>query len=69
MPVNLFDLSSKKTFSQSFNKLNIYNSNFISKNNKHLLLVINCKDLYNEDQKQNVLSLIEENFHMLKVQI
>ena len=66
MPVNLFDLSSKKTFSQSFNKLNIYNSNFISKNNKHLLLVINCKDLYNEDQKQNVLSLIEEKLSYVK---
>lgn len=62
MPINLFDLSDNQTFNQSFNKLKIYSSNFISNDNKNLLIVITCKDLQSEDQKKNILSTVERKF-------
>ena len=62
MPINLFDLSDNQTFNQSFNKLKIYSSNFISNDNKNLLIVITCKDLQSEDQKKNILSTVETKF-------
>ena len=62
MPINLFDLSDNQTFNQSFNKLKIYSSNFISNDNKNLLIVITCKDLQSDYQKKNILSTVETKF-------
>ncbi len=64
-PINLFDLSNDVTYKNSINKLKFHQSNFISKNQKNLLIIIKSNDLDNELQKKQLLDFLDNKFSEL----
>ena len=64
-PINLFDLSNDVTYKNSINELKFHQSNFISKNQKNLLIIIKSNDLDNELQKKQLLDFLDNKFSEL----
>ena len=60
--ISLLDISSKKKYLQSIEKIKKFNSNFITKDFKNLLFVIKCKDLNSENDKEELLKFLESHF-------
>ena len=60
--ISLLDISSKKKYLQSIEKIKKFNSNFITKDFKNLLFVIKCKDLNSENDKEDLLKYLESHF-------
>ena len=60
--ISLLDISSKKKYLQSVEKIKKFNSNFITKDFKNLLFVIKCKDLNSENDKEELLKFLESHF-------
>ena len=60
--ISLLDISSKKKYLQSVEKIKKFNSNFITKDFKNLLFVIKCKDLSSENDKEDLLKFLESHF-------
>ena len=60
--ISLLDISSKKKYLQSVEKIKKFNSNFITKDFKNLLFVIKCKDLNSENDKEDLLKFLESHF-------
>tara|TARA_B100001564_G_scaffold346895_1_gene347095 strand:+ start:1636 stop:3618 length:1983 start_codon:yes stop_codon:yes gene_type:complete len=60
--ISLLDISSKKKYLQSVEKIKKFNSNFITKDFKNLLFVIKCKNLNTENEKEDLLKFLESHF-------
>ena len=60
--ISLLDISSKKKYLQSVEKIKKFDSNFITKDFKNLLFVIKCKDLNSENDKEELLKFLESHF-------
>lgn len=60
--ISLLDISSKKKYLQSVEKIKKFNSNFITQDFKNLLFVIKCKDLNSENDKEDLLKFLESHF-------
>ena len=62
IPIKLFNIDNIDVFNRSLQKVDLYKSNFISKDYKSLLFVIKCKNLISENDKIQLLDRLNKYF-------
>ena len=70
IPIKLFNIDNIDVFNSSLRKVDLYKSNFISKDYKSLLFVIKCKNLFSENDKIQLLDRLNDyfvNFSEIKI--
>tara|TARA_B100000900_G_scaffold145955_1_gene123671 strand:+ start:613 stop:2595 length:1983 start_codon:yes stop_codon:yes gene_type:complete len=60
--ISLLDISSKKKYLKSIEKIKKFSSNFITDDFKNLLFVIKCRNLNTEKEKEDLLKFLKSYF-------